>query len=82
MRSTRGYLFFAHVYFRKIHFSFPPKFFLIFYRSYHGNFSNFFHSYIFSKLIIFNKTSTEIGKKKGQKHKNKIKQNKTKKTNK
>ena len=79
MRSTRGYLFFAHVYSRKIHFSFPPKFFLIFYRSYHGNFSNFFHSYIFSKLIIFNKTSTEIGKKKRTKtqKQNKTKQKKT-----
>ena len=75
MRSTRGYLFFAHVYSRKIHFSFPSKFFLIFCRSYHGNFSNFFHSYIFSKLIIFNKKSTEIGKKKRTKTQ---KQNKTK----
>ena len=80
MRSTRGYLFFAPVYSRKIRFSFTPKFFLIFCRSYHGNFSNLFHSYIFSKLIIFNKKSTaykqKLAKKKTQKHKNKTKQKK------
>ena len=71
MRSTRGYLFFAHVYSRKIHFSFTPKFFLIFCRGYHDNFPNLFHSYIFSKLIVFNKKSAAYKQKLAKQNKTK-----------
>ena len=82
MRSTRGCLFFAHVYSRKIHFSFTLKFFLIFCRGYHDNFPNLFHSYIFSKLIVFNKKSAAYKQKLAKQNKTKQKTNKKTKTTK
>ena len=48
MRSTRGYLSFAHVYSRKIHFSFTPKFSLIFVLFTMAIFQFYSHSYIIS----------------------------------